>query len=135
MHKQKNSSNKVLPQWVSIEPLDLWFQVQHSPFWTNLAFAWKTETLGFSFSYTLLIPTKSVNICIIANFVWFLKNTRIAHQTLFFQPEMKQNFHFSRSLYDVKLNWWNFKSTKPDLFTVLEKVLRWVNVKFVMNNI
>ena len=31
---------------VSIEPLDLWFQVQHSPFYTNLAFACKTETLG-----------------------------------------------------------------------------------------
>ena len=35
---------------VSIEPgplINLWFQVQHSPFYTNWAFACKTETLGF----------------------------------------------------------------------------------------
>ena len=44
---------------VSIEPQDLWFQVQHSPFWANLAFAYKTETLGSLFSHTLLILTKS----------------------------------------------------------------------------
>ena len=29
---------------VSIEPLDLWFQVQHAPLYTNFAFACKTET-------------------------------------------------------------------------------------------
>ena len=29
---------------VSIEPLDLWFQVQHAPFYTNLSLACKTET-------------------------------------------------------------------------------------------
>ena len=32
---------------VGIEPwslINLWFQVQHSPFWANLAFAYKTET-------------------------------------------------------------------------------------------
>ena len=29
---------------VSIELLDLWFQVQHAPLYTNLAFACKTET-------------------------------------------------------------------------------------------
>ena len=29
---------------VSIEPLALWFQVQHVPLYTNLAFACKTET-------------------------------------------------------------------------------------------
>ena len=29
---------------MSIEPLDLWFQVEHSPFLANLAFACKTET-------------------------------------------------------------------------------------------
>ena len=28
---------------VSIEPLELWFQVQHAPLYTNLAFACKTE--------------------------------------------------------------------------------------------
>ena len=34
---------------VSIEPrplTNLWFQVQQSPLWNNLAFACKTETLG-----------------------------------------------------------------------------------------
>ena len=45
LHENKKiQSQNVTP--VSIEPLDLWFQVQHSPFWTYLAFACKTETLG-----------------------------------------------------------------------------------------
>ena len=47
---------------VSIEPnplINLWFQVQHSPFWTNWTFACKTETLGSFYSHALLIPTKS----------------------------------------------------------------------------
>ena len=44
---------------VSIEPLDFWFQVQHSPFWTNLAFNCKSDTLGSLFSHALLILTKS----------------------------------------------------------------------------
>ena len=42
--KQKNSSNNMLPHW-ALNP-GLWFQVQHYPFWTNLKFACKTETLG-----------------------------------------------------------------------------------------
>ena len=46
----KKSSDKMLPP-VGIEPRSLieslWFQVQHSPFYTNLAFAFKTETLEF----------------------------------------------------------------------------------------
>ena len=37
----------------------LWFQVQHSPFYTNLAFACKTETLGSLCNHAQLIPTKS----------------------------------------------------------------------------
>ena len=41
---------------VSIEPLDLWFQVQHAPLYTNLAFACKTETLGSLYSHALFIP-------------------------------------------------------------------------------
>ena len=49
--KTKNSSKNVTP--VSIEPLNLWFQVQHSPFWTNLAFACKAETLVSLCSYAL----------------------------------------------------------------------------------
>ena len=41
LRENKNSSNKMLPL-VSIEPrplMNLWFQVQHSPFLTNLAWA------------------------------------------------------------------------------------------------
>ena len=53
----KNSKMLVTP--MSIEPLDLWFQVQHSPSWTNLAFAFKTETLDSLRSHILLILTKS----------------------------------------------------------------------------
>ena len=37
--KQKNSSNRILPL-ASIEPgplINLWFQVEHSPFWANVA--------------------------------------------------------------------------------------------------
>ena len=44
---------------VSIGPLDLWFQVQHAPLYTNLAFACKTETLSSLYSHALLILTKS----------------------------------------------------------------------------
>ena len=44
---------------VSIEPLDLWFQVQHAPLYTNLAFACKTETLSSLYSHALLILTES----------------------------------------------------------------------------
>ena len=44
---------------VSIEPLDLRFQVQHAPLYTNLAFAYKTETLSSLYSHALLILTKS----------------------------------------------------------------------------
>ena len=44
---------------MSIEPLDLWFQVQHAPLYTNLAFAWKTETLSSLYGHALLILTKS----------------------------------------------------------------------------
>ena len=53
---------------VGIEPLDLWFQVQNSPFWTNLAFACKTKTLGPLYSHALSILPKSskskINWCI-----------------------------------------------------------------------
>ena len=59
--KTKKSSNKMLAP-VSIEPrplIDFWFQVQHSPFCTNLTFACKTETSGSLYSHALLILTKS----------------------------------------------------------------------------
>ena len=41
------------------EPLDLCFQVQHAPLYTNLALACKTETLSSLYSHALLILTKS----------------------------------------------------------------------------
>ena len=44
---------------VSIEPLDLWFQVQHAPLYTKLTFACNTETLDSLYSHALLILTKS----------------------------------------------------------------------------
>ena len=37
---------------------NLSFQVQHSPFWTKLTFACKTETLGSLYSHALLIIAK-----------------------------------------------------------------------------
>ena len=47
------------PPTVSIEPMALWFQIQHSSFWTDLAFTCKTEILGSFYSHALLILTKS----------------------------------------------------------------------------
>ena len=44
---------------MSIESLDLWFQVQHAPLYNNLAFACKTETLSSLYIHALLILTKS----------------------------------------------------------------------------
>ena len=38
---------------------NLWFQVQHSPFWTKSTFACKIETLGPLYSHALLILTES----------------------------------------------------------------------------
>ena len=52
--KQKKSRDKMLPL-VGTEPgplMNLWFQVQHSPSWTNWAFSCETETLG-SFVFIL----------------------------------------------------------------------------------
>ena len=59
--KTKYSSNKMLPP-VSTEPrqiMNLWFQVQQSPFYTNWAFACKTETFGSLYSHALLIVNMS----------------------------------------------------------------------------
>ena len=39
--------------------MNFWFQVQHSPFYTNLIFACKTETLGPLYSHALLILAES----------------------------------------------------------------------------
>ena len=46
-------------QWQNVTPSEdrtqashnLWFQVQNYPFWTNLAFACKTETIGSLYSH------------------------------------------------------------------------------------
>ena len=51
-------------QWQNVTPSgnrtqashSLWFQVQHYPFYTNLTFACKTETLGSLYGHALLIP-------------------------------------------------------------------------------
>ena len=73
MHKNGNIGIRGLILWkqkiewkllrsVGIEPgsmINLWFQVQHSPFWTKLTFACKTETLGSLYSHALLILTES----------------------------------------------------------------------------
>ena len=53
--REKNPITKYYPQW----GLNLWFQVQYSPFWANLAFTCETETLGSLYSHALLILTKS----------------------------------------------------------------------------
>ena len=37
----------------------LWFQAQYYPFYTNLTFACKTETLGSLYNHALLILLKS----------------------------------------------------------------------------
>ena len=46
---------------VGIEPRPLIASdsIQHYPFWANLTFACKTETLGSLYSHALLIPLKS----------------------------------------------------------------------------
>ena len=54
-------------QWQNVTPSgdrsrsshDILFQVKHSTFWTNLAFAFKTETLGSLYSHALLTLSKS----------------------------------------------------------------------------
>ena len=54
-------------QWQNVTPSgnrtqasnNLWLQVQHFPFWTNLAFACKTESLGSLYSNAVLILTQS----------------------------------------------------------------------------
>ena len=58
---KQNIPVKMLPT-VSIEPrplMNLWFQVQHYPFYTKWAFDCKTETLGSLYSHALLNIAKS----------------------------------------------------------------------------
>ena len=59
LHENKKIQWKML-HLVGIEPRpNLWFQVQHSPFWTKLTFACKIENLGSLCSHALLILTES----------------------------------------------------------------------------
>ena len=58
--KQKNPVKNVTPGGNRTQAShNLWFQVQHSPFWSKLTFACKTETLGSLYSHALLILTES----------------------------------------------------------------------------
>ena len=57
---KKKSSEKCYPSgnrtWASH---NIWFHIQHYPFWTKLTFACKTETLGSLYNHALLILTGS----------------------------------------------------------------------------
>ena len=60
--REKKSSDKMSPPQSGIEPWPLITsdsKVQHYPFYTNLTFACKTETLGSLYSHALLILLKS----------------------------------------------------------------------------
>ena len=58
--QKKNPVKNVTPSGNrTLASYNLWFQVQHSPFSTNLSFTCKTETLGSLYSHALLILTKS----------------------------------------------------------------------------
>ena len=71
MHKNGNIAIRGYTTWkpkniqwqmLGIEPgplINLWYQVQHSSFWTKLTFACNTETLGSLYSHALLILTES----------------------------------------------------------------------------
>ena len=58
-------------QWQNVTPSgnrtwashSLWFQVQHYPFYTNLTFACKTETLGSLYSHALLLYCSLASKC------------------------------------------------------------------------
>ena len=62
LRENQNIGWKMLPPvGIELRPLifSLWFQVKHSPFWTKLTFACKTETLGPLYNHALLILTES----------------------------------------------------------------------------
>ena len=88
---------------VSIEPLNLGFQVQHAPLYTNLAFACKTETLSSLYSHALLILTKSSK-----------SKYQVVHEQKF-KDLLSSTCQVSveRSMLDLKSHWitfcyWNF---------------------------
>ena len=58
-----NSAKNYLQLGLNLGPWDSFcgtscVTVQHSPFWTDWAFACRTETLGSLHGHALLIPTK-----------------------------------------------------------------------------
>ena len=55
----KSQVTKCYPQWEPGPLVASDSKSQHQPFWTNLTFACKTETLGSLYSHALLIKTKS----------------------------------------------------------------------------
>ena len=73
MHKNDNNANigiRVFTMWKQkfkqqhVAPSEYWttglgFQIQYPPFYTNLAFACKANTLRSLYSHALLILTKS----------------------------------------------------------------------------
>ena len=70
MHKNGNNANigircfiswkqKIQLQNATLVSMDLWFQVQHAPLYTNLVLACKTDTLSSIYSCALFILTKS----------------------------------------------------------------------------
>ena len=78
---KNNSTDKMLPRSRDRTKFshNLWFQVQHNPFWTNLAFTCKTETLGSLYSNALLIPIKS---SMFKNQVVHEQKFKVAHVSL-----------------------------------------------------
>ena len=53
LFREKKNNSVKNATLVCIESLDLWFQVQHAPLYTNLAFACKTETLSSLYIFML----------------------------------------------------------------------------------
>ena len=61
LRENKNTQWKMLPLEGNrtCASHNLWFQIQHYPFWTKLTFACKIETLGYLSCHALLIIAKS----------------------------------------------------------------------------
>ena len=88
--KQKKTSDKMLPP-MSIEPLDLWFQVQHSFFWAN----WGPRiqySLGSTFCYWIFLFSSSK-----------ASNSNDANFGSFEKPRMISNFTYNYWHHMVKI--------------------------------
>ena len=75
-----SSSNEMLPPG-STEPLDLWFQVHHSSFWTNFMFTFKIETWNQGPGAQCL---PAVNFCQ-WNFLFLCNNASDANAASFYR--------------------------------------------------